>query len=287
MVVFQNKIIFMPFLPPYARKERISDYFSHGIKWREVHVQAEGAKISLCIADTDVDNSTTVYILYFHGNAGSIPMRLPSLSPVVKSLMEKAGGVGYTVVCMSYRGYWTSQNKRPSESGLAKDSAAALRWIESNNMSRRRQSRIPIILWGQSLGCGVASNLAASSLTSKQLDLRALILETPFLSIKDMLAALYPQKWLPYRYIYPFLWNRFDTCHAIAELAKHHRPDVLILQAEKDELVPREHGEVLEKLCRDVDLPVVRRVIRNCLHTDVMLRAEGRLAVIEAIRKYS
>lgn len=67
----------------------------------------------------------------------------------------------------------------------------------------------------------------------------------------------------------------------------HNSQDTEILI--KDELVPREHGEVLEKLCREDNLPVVRRVIRNCLHiyTDVMLRAEGRLTVIEAIQKFS
>jgi hypothetical protein len=38
MVVFQNKIIYMPGLPPNARRERIEDYKNQcgGIEWREV-----------------------------------------------------------------------------------------------------------------------------------------------------------------------------------------------------------------------------------------------------------
>jgi hypothetical protein len=38
MVVFQNKIIYMPGLPPNARRERIEDYKNQcgGIQWREV-----------------------------------------------------------------------------------------------------------------------------------------------------------------------------------------------------------------------------------------------------------
>lgn len=38
MVVFQNKIIYMPGLPPNARGERIEDYKNQcgGIQWREV-----------------------------------------------------------------------------------------------------------------------------------------------------------------------------------------------------------------------------------------------------------
>lgn len=73
LVVFQNKIIYMPGLPPYARKEKISDYINqcHGVKWREEQVRAaDGVQIKLCIADTGEtkDLSSTVYILYFQGN---------------------------------------------------------------------------------------------------------------------------------------------------------------------------------------------------------------------------
>ena len=38
-----------------------------------------------------------------------------------------------------------------------------------------------------------------------------LVLETPFTSIRAMLVAIYPQQWLPYRYLYPFLWNHWNS----------------------------------------------------------------------------
>lgn len=80
LVVFQNKIIYMPGLPPYARKEKISDYFKqcHGVKWRQVEVRAaDGVQIRLCIADTEChielqDLSSTVYVLYFQGTIQAI-----------------------------------------------------------------------------------------------------------------------------------------------------------------------------------------------------------------------
>jgi hypothetical protein len=85
MVVFQNKIIYMPGLPPNARRESIEDYETqcYGIKWREENiVAADKTKLSLCVADVVTgrpsgrSESTTigaeedlvpVYILYFQG----------------------------------------------------------------------------------------------------------------------------------------------------------------------------------------------------------------------------
>lgn len=80
LVVFQNKIIYMPGLPPNARWERIEDYSSRcaGIKWREERVRAsDGTDLAFCVADINVGKSASqaedkppdkhVYILYFQG----------------------------------------------------------------------------------------------------------------------------------------------------------------------------------------------------------------------------
>lgn len=73
MVVFQNKIIYMPGLPPNARREKIEDYRSQtgDIKWKEEKTKAiDGTKISLCVASVEnaLIPSKTVYILYFQGS---------------------------------------------------------------------------------------------------------------------------------------------------------------------------------------------------------------------------
>lgn len=61
-------------------------------------------------------------------------------------------------------------------------------------------------------------------------------------------------------------------------------PKVVILEAEKDELVPKSHGDALEKRCIDMGLDVKRHVIRGALHTEVISRPEGRTIAAEAIR---
>ena len=237
------------------------------------------------------------------GNASSLPPRLPFLSPVLQLLQNNTRnfqnvsdrsphGLGkvntsvrYTMVCVSYRGYWTSKG-RPSERGIAKDAAAALEWITSQHKADSGH-RIPTIFWGQSIGAGVATSLAAHhTVFSGRLALQMLILETPFTSIRDMLVTIYPQRWLPYRYLWPFLRNHLDSWQALEQIAKQpstELPEVVILEAGQDELVPKSHGDALEKRCTSLGLKVQRHVIKGALHTEVLSRAEGRAVAAVAV----
>jgi hypothetical protein len=84
MVLFQNKIIYMPGLPPNARWETIEDYKSQcgGVEWREERIRSgDGTRISLCLASVDTGKLTTeavsrIYILYFQGQYSSFPFFL-------------------------------------------------------------------------------------------------------------------------------------------------------------------------------------------------------------------
>jgi len=76
LVLFQNKIIYMPFLPPNARQEKISDYSKQcgAISWREERIRStDGTAISLCVSDVVGKGDSKgkerkrVYILYFQG----------------------------------------------------------------------------------------------------------------------------------------------------------------------------------------------------------------------------
>lgn len=77
MVIFQNKIIYMPGLPPNARRERIEDYKnqSAGIGWKEERtVSSDGTEISLCVGSVQSGPGPgrTVYILYFQGKSSKM-----------------------------------------------------------------------------------------------------------------------------------------------------------------------------------------------------------------------
>lgn len=141
------------------------------------------------------------------------------------------------------------------------------------------------------------------------------LLETPFTSVRDMLTELYPQKWLPYRYLGGFLWNHWNSmeglrrvgvcwlAHALGDptatpvhnsggkgglttLAANavRLPKVLILSAEKDELVPAGHAVELESLCRQLCMDVKRVEVKDALHSNVITKCTGKAAVVAFLK---
>lgn len=169
------------------------------------------------------------------GNASSIPPRLPDLSWVLRAVSDSKthamAPIQLTFVCLSYRGYWTSRG-RPSEPGLRLDAEAGVRWIAERHerIFGKDGSINPVLLvWGQSIGSGVATNLAATGRVPASMPIRGLLLETPFVSLRAMLETLYPQKWLPYKYLWPFLRNHLDSwanlglmAEAVKEKGRQH-----------------------------------------------------------------
>lgn len=78
MVVFQNRIIYMPGMPPTARWERIADYAKQcrGVEWREERTKAaDGTGLGMAVATVSLGTGTganasqrqRIYILYFQG----------------------------------------------------------------------------------------------------------------------------------------------------------------------------------------------------------------------------
>lgn len=222
------------------------------------------------------------------GNASSLPPRLPEISAILRRVREADEKASYTVIGVSYRGYWASHD-RPSERGINMDTEAALQWITRIHKTRKvaSQAEPVVLLWGQSVGCGFASNLAAQTTEESNLPIRGMVLETPFTNTRDMLKALYPQKWLPYQYLWPFLRNHLDTwknLEIVAQKSKGQAMPVYIVEAGSDELVPQDHGEILCKRCEDLGLPVERHTVRKALHNDVSIRQSGKQAIAEYIQ---
>jgi uncharacterized protein len=109
-------------------------------------------------------------ILYFHGNGDFLAGFFGRFRDVI------ADGTG--VVALSYRGYAGSSG-HPSEHGLLQDAAAAYAFT----VARYRANNI--VVWGFSLGSGIAVALAADQPVGK------LILEASFTSIADVAASAF------------------------------------------------------------------------------------------------
>lgn len=245
---------------------------------------------------------TLVYVGFnrITGNASSLPPRLEDHSWILREIRNRfangdahqgetpaCGKVRFTQVGLSYRGYWTSKG-RPSEIGINYDTAAAVKWISQlhENTYRKAEGKVrPIlIIWGQSIGAGFATNLAAAGVIPDHLEPTALILETPFLSIKEMLKELYPEKWLPYKYLHPFLRNFLDSRRNLGTISTARNdkqlppPHILIVQAGKDELVPERHTKGLEERCNEVHIPVKVFVASAAYHNNAIVKGRGTVA---------
>lgn len=289
-IVFQEKILYMSYMPPQTRSEKIEDYTAtcRPVEWQEVRIKSlDGTNISLGVGSIPPSPSPTskvptreVVMIYLQGNGGSTPPRLPLLSNTLKLLHSKTGEqVRFTMVALSYRGYWKSSG-RATEPGIKLDAQATLHWVKDNHPNAS------VILWGQSLGAGVACAAAEHHLSkSGSQPLQGLILETPFTSVSSMLLALYPEKWLPYRYLSGFLRSHWDSTVAlqrIASVEKRRRPQVLLIAATRDEIVPAEEAEKLQAVCEEASLGFRRVNVIGALHNEATTRREGQ----EAIAKF-
>ena len=182
-------------------------------------------------------------LLYFHGNGGNISHRLERAKLFVEPL-------GLDVFLVDYRGYGGSGGK-PDENGLYADAEAILRAAGERGFPPDR-----VVLFGESLGCAVAIE------TALRHPCRAVILETPFLSIAAMARAIYP--FLP-RFV---IRTRFDN---EAKITRVVAPK-LIVAAERDEVVPPGHARRLFELAA---APKELYVIPGSGHNDTYL-AGGR-----------
>lgn len=296
MVLFQNKIIFMPGMPPGTRNEEIQDYARGclGVSWEEVHIRSgDGTKLVLAVAFPPrppavvATTERHIYVLYLQGNAASMPPRLPALSAVLSLVRNASGGqTRHTMVAVGYRGYWKSKG-RASEGGINDDVMAALRWViddHSSNDHGGNMERPVIILWGHSVGAGFATNLVARLIRSAASEgygtnINSLILETPFTSTRAMLETLYPQKWLPYRHLWPFLRTRLDSSANMETIATRSSTDILMLVAEKDEIVPRHLTEALRQRGENLGLCVKYHIVPGSYHNEASSRGDGRQAI--------
>lgn len=160
-------------------------------------------------------------VLYFPGN-GDV---LAGVAPRFRALT--ADGTG--LVALSYRGYAGSSGS-PSERGLREDADAAYAFTAARYAPDR------IVVWGFSLGTGVATAIAAERPIAK------LILEAPYTSTVDVAAAMF-------RFVPVGLLMR-DPFRSDQRIARVKAP-LLIIHGARDPAIPISFGERLYALAHD------------------------------------
>ena len=160
-------------------------------------------------------------VIYFPGNGDF----LAGLAGHFREITSDGTGL----VALSYRGYAGSSG-RPSEQGLLLDAAAAYVFTSARYGADR------IVLWGFSLGSGVAVALAAGQPVGK------LILEAPFTSIVDVAGSLFR--------LVPVHWLIRDQFRSDQRIARVTAP-LLVMHGASDRTIPISFGERLFALAHE------------------------------------
>ena len=156
-------------------------------------------------------------ILYFHGNAGNLSLRLPNIGWLQQ--------LPANVLAVDYRGYGKSEGK-PTEEGVYRDAEASYDYLV-------RERKVPpeqVVVVGQSLGTAVAVDVASKRKVA------VVILEAGFPSAKRVAQramGLLGLGWI--------IRSRFDSA---AKLKNIHVP-VLIAHCREDSVMPFALGEEL------------------------------------------
>lgn len=160
-------------------------------------------------------------IVDFQGQGGAPSHRAHRIKPFVDE--------GYGIFTLAYRGFGGSTG-RPSEVALVADGKLAFDWVRSRGIDAQR-----IVLFGESLGTGVAVQVAADRPAA------GIILDSPYSSLTDVAQGRFP--WIPVRWL---MHDRFDSERHIQRVTS----PILIYHGDNDTIVPYSLGQKLYAAAR-------------------------------------
>ena len=190
-------------------------------------------------------------VVHFHNNR--------EVAEHTAGIAHELAARGLGVVLVEYRGYGASASTEasPSEEGLYADAEAALDLLAARGVAPER-----IVLWGTSLGTGVAAEMARRGRGGR------LVLVTPYTSIPDLVTEVVP--FLPASLL---VADHFDT---LAKAPSIGVPTIVV-HGDADEIVPFRMGERVAAA-----IPGARFLrIAGGHHGDLLQRA--RASIVDAI----
>ena len=200
--IFQNRMIYMPRRAGLAEIRNTAAIYGLPL-WPEDTIHYQGFVTENELADAKGT------IVVFHGNAGSALDRSYYLQPLQQQ--------GFRVLLAEYPGYGARQGRTGEISFVANGRET----VEAT----LKKYREPVYIWGESLGCGIASAIAADP----ALRIDGLVLLTPWNTLSDTAQAHYwflPARWL--------VRDRFDNVRNL----KQFSGPVAVIMAEGDRVIP-------------------------------------------------
>jgi uncharacterized protein len=161
-------------------------------------------------------------LIYFHGNAGSLENRIHKLNHFQD--------MNINFLIIAWRGF-SGNNGKPSEEGLYLDGNSAINWLIKKGVAEKN-----LILYGESLGTGVATHLAQNR------NFGGVILETPFTSMVDAAKTFYP--YIPVNLL---LKDKFENYKKV----KNINSPILVMHGEIDQIVPFSMGKKIYEIANE------------------------------------
>ena len=203
----QEKMIFLPTTLPESYTYEFDQTFE------EFFLETEdGARLNAL--HFKVDNPKGV-VLYFHGNAGDL-----SRWGTVVSMFPR---IGYDAIVMDYRTYGKSKGKL-SQGALLDDARQFYAY------TRERYNESDILLYGRSLGSGLACYLASENKP------KMVLLESPYYSLRSIARKRFP--FLPVDWL---LRYHLDSNEYVKEI----NSPIAIFHGDGDRVIPLESGKEL------------------------------------------
>jgi len=213
----QEKLLFHP------EKLDADHKFSFTTPFKEINLPFNDKKNLSIIQFTVPDSARKGIVLYFHGNMRNVERYAYCVTHFTRN--------NYEVWMIDYPGFGKSTGERSEQ--IMYDDADQL-----YKMARTRVSKDSIIIYGKSIGTGVASHLAARS------NCKRVILETPYCSID----ALFKH----YAFIYPVSW--MTTYHFPSEECfKNINDPITIFHGTDDGTIPFSQAKRLMKVAKPRD----------------------------------
>ncbi len=225
----QRKLMYFPDKAYFTPK---SAGLAAGVEERAIETP-DGARVLAWYAPAKPGMPT---LLYFHGNAGSLETRIERIRKYM------ARGLG--VFMMTYRGFGGSTGE-PSEAANVADAKQAYGVLVASGVDPA-----DIIIYGESLGTGVAVQVAAARKVA------GLVLDAPYTSMVDLAAMHYP--YIPGRW---FMTDRYDSRAHIKDVSV----PLLILHGDQDDIVPVTMGREIFNMA---NAPKVMRTFQGAGHAD-------------------
>jgi uncharacterized protein len=206
--------------------------------------------------DRSLTQGSQFVVLFFAGNGGNRQHRDLDFQVLTRLPTH--------VIAFDYRGYGENPGQ-PSEAKFAEDAHAAWKYVTGT----RSVSADRVLIYGESLGGGVATRLAAELCQAKTPP-GGLILCSTFSSMVD--AASYHYPWLPVRLV---LKDRYPSEKRIG----HVTVPLLMLHGQKDVVVPYALGQRLflnAPAKSDSGIPKTFVELPRANHNDIILTDQKR-----------